>query len=374
MPFSGRNDVAAPLWPNEREAAFRQEIMWFEGGANDVGFLLRRRPSGEWLIAIEEDAFVGVVGSMMLMICGDGWRCLMGDVGCVRGEKGELMTIIVASLSRIIFGSRPDHGKSVVLLMDFTADRIVIEPVVAPSVTVADAIGGGCDRHPHFGGPQSRERRTAQRVPKSVPKRGPMTILRHPTPTRFVRKNRPEIRDFRPILLSPAALANRRLQPLGHLTADFQVYDTLRVTGNAAVPRLSLKLSLSALKTGAETAPHTHLSANPECSGSFRRQQCRQLIGGRPFCSDESAFTYLVGRTSGMRSAHGSDVRTGRRKAPVSATAKHGARGSLCAQCHGRIGPERSQRGSQARQQRDNGENGGSGGKRDWVHRFYGEE
>jgi hypothetical protein len=32
-------------------------------------------------------------------------------------------------------------------------------------------------------------------------------------------KNGPEIVNFRPVLESPATLANRRLQPLGHLTA-----------------------------------------------------------------------------------------------------------------------------------------------------------
>jgi hypothetical protein len=55
-------------------------------------------------------------------------------------------------------------------------------------------------------------------VPESVPKRGPTTIIRQPTPTKFLIKNGPEIDDFRPVLRFLAALANRRLQPLGHLT------------------------------------------------------------------------------------------------------------------------------------------------------------
>jgi hypothetical protein len=55
-------------------------------------------------------------------------------------------------------------------------------------------------------------------VPTSVPKRSPRTILRHPTPTERPIKNGPEIVDFRPVLSFLAALANRRLQPLGHLT------------------------------------------------------------------------------------------------------------------------------------------------------------
>jgi hypothetical protein len=50
-------------------------------------------------------------------------------------------------------------------------------------------------------------------VPTSVPKRGPRTIKRHSTPTKFPIKNGPEIDDFRPVLGSPLALANRRLQP-----------------------------------------------------------------------------------------------------------------------------------------------------------------
>ena len=57
-------------------------------------------------------------------------------------------------------------------------------------------------------------------VPTSVPKRGPMTIMRQPTPTKAPIKNGPEIINFGPVLGSPAALANRRLRPLGHLTAD----------------------------------------------------------------------------------------------------------------------------------------------------------
>ena len=57
-------------------------------------------------------------------------------------------------------------------------------------------------------------------VPTSVPKRGPRTIIRQPTPTNRPIKNGPEIDDFRPVLRFPAALANRRLQPLGHLTVS----------------------------------------------------------------------------------------------------------------------------------------------------------
>jgi hypothetical protein len=37
-------------------------------------------------------------------------------------------------------------------------------------------------------------------VPTSVPKRGPTTIIRQPTPTKFPIKNGPEIDDFRPVL------------------------------------------------------------------------------------------------------------------------------------------------------------------------------
>jgi hypothetical protein len=37
-------------------------------------------------------------------------------------------------------------------------------------------------------------------VPKSVPKRGPRTIIRQPTPTKRPIKNGPEIVNFRPVL------------------------------------------------------------------------------------------------------------------------------------------------------------------------------
>jgi hypothetical protein len=37
-------------------------------------------------------------------------------------------------------------------------------------------------------------------VPTSVPKRGPRTIIRQPTPTKFPIKNGPEIVNFRPVL------------------------------------------------------------------------------------------------------------------------------------------------------------------------------
>jgi hypothetical protein len=60
----------------------------------------------------------------------------------------------------------------------------------------------------------------ASGVPKSVPKRGPTAIIRQPTPTMKPIKNGPEIINFRPVLRFLAALANRRLQPLGHLTAN----------------------------------------------------------------------------------------------------------------------------------------------------------
>src|SRR5439155_27088841 len=55
-------------------------------------------------------------------------------------------------------------------------------------------------------------------VSRGVPKRGPTTIIWHPTPTKFPMKNGPKSRRFRHILLSLAALANRRLRRLGHLT------------------------------------------------------------------------------------------------------------------------------------------------------------
>ena len=66
--------------------------------------------------------------------------------------------------------------------------------------------------------PQDRRIRNDWKdVPRNVPKPGPRTILRQQTPPEKPIKNGPEIINFRPVLSSRATLANRRLQPLGHL-------------------------------------------------------------------------------------------------------------------------------------------------------------
>ena len=57
-------------------------------------------------------------------------------------------------------------------------------------------------------------------MPESVPGRSPTRVQQHTTATKLVRNNRPEIREFRPVLHTRVTLANRRLRPLGHLTAD----------------------------------------------------------------------------------------------------------------------------------------------------------
>src|SRR5919109_2771504 len=75
-------------------------------------------------------------------------------------------------------------------------------------------------------------------VPASVPKLDPRTIQRQPTPTNLLIENGPEIVNFRPVLESRVTLANRRLQPLGHLTASVEYTEhrhlrkTLRSEGN----------------------------------------------------------------------------------------------------------------------------------------------
>src|SRR5262245_37554424 len=61
------------------------------------------------------------------------------------------------------------------------------------------------------------------------------------TPTqrqpRSQNKNGPEIMDFRPVLQLLAALANRRLQPLGHLTArGILSINNIASYGKAIVP------------------------------------------------------------------------------------------------------------------------------------------
>jgi len=55
-------------------------------------------------------------------------------------------------------------------------------------------------------------------VPVSVPERGPKPVIRQSTTTTKSIHNGPEIIDFRPVLESPATLANRRFRPLSHLT------------------------------------------------------------------------------------------------------------------------------------------------------------
>jgi dipeptidyl aminopeptidase/acylaminoacyl peptidase len=82
-----------------------------------------------------------------------------------------------------------------------------------------------CARKAHIG--------VRKTVPKSVPRRGQIPVQAHPTPTSYVRRNRPEIVDLRPDLESLTTLANRRLQPLGHLTAHLQVYVTNTLIRNA---------------------------------------------------------------------------------------------------------------------------------------------
>ena len=76
-----------------------------------------------------------------------------------------------------------------------------------------------CARQAHIG--------IISSVPASVPKRGPRTVIRDPTPTNVPIKNGPEIVNFRPVPEARATLANRRLQPLGHLTAarNLSIYD-----------------------------------------------------------------------------------------------------------------------------------------------------
>ena len=46
-------------------------------------------------------------------------------------------------------------------------------------------------------------------VPESVPGRGPTPVRQHPTATKLLRKNRPEIRKFRPVLRARVTLAER---------------------------------------------------------------------------------------------------------------------------------------------------------------------
>jgi hypothetical protein len=65
-------------------------------------------------------------------------------------------------------------------------------------------------------------------------------------------KNGPEIIDFRPILESRATVANRRLQPLGHLTDPVSIRPTMSC-GKEIVPAIVpeiWQLSLPRAKSG----------------------------------------------------------------------------------------------------------------------------
>ena len=68
-----------------------------------------------------------------------------------------------------------------------------------------------------------------------------------------VNRNGPEIVNFRPVLGFPAALANRRLRPLGHLTAARQLsINVIAIYAPSGCPFDCPELSLPALKVGAE--------------------------------------------------------------------------------------------------------------------------
>jgi hypothetical protein len=89
-------------------------------------------------------------------------------------------------------------------------------------------------------------------VPESVPKRGRATIIRQPTPTNDPIKNGPEIVDFRPVLYFVAALANRRLQPLGHLTV--KIFLTI-----SAIRRWLIRLCSSLCSSSPDLRSSVHL-------------------------------------------------------------------------------------------------------------------
>jgi hypothetical protein len=99
-----------------------------------------------------------------------------------------------------------------------------------------------------------------------VPERGPKLVIRQPTPTMKPIKNGPEILNFRPVLRFLAALANRRLQPLGHLTAEakYTAHKDLRDCDFLAFPSTVFKPPPS--------------SDSTRKSGGFRND-CRRIVG-----------------------------------------------------------------------------------------------
>jgi hypothetical protein len=150
----------------------------------------------------------------------------------------------------------------------------------------------------------SLSRPVACGVPTSVPKRDPTTILRQQTPTRFPIKNGPEILDFRPVLRFRAALANRRLQPLGHLTAARNL--SIRHAssyGEPAVPKIVPEIVPASSK---ETRNRTSAQA-PEAVIRTQRFFSSTSIPATdwraPLCSHVLASTSLLGRGLRMRGA-----------------------------------------------------------------------
>jgi hypothetical protein len=114
-------------------------------------------------------------------------------------------------------------------------------------------------------------------VPESVPGRGPTPVRQHPTATKFVRKNRPEIRRFRPVLRALVTLANRRLQPLGHFTAtrSLSIYD-ITTYANAIVPVIVPEIVPACSRNRARTTGDGTVRPVTRTQRFFRRQAIPQ--------------------------------------------------------------------------------------------------
>ena len=90
-------------------------------------------------------------------------------------------------------------------------------------------------------------------------------------------KNGPEIIDFRPVIEFLAALANRRLQPLGHLTAEeFLSIDDIAGYAKAIVPTTVPEIVPASHRIRRENRAEISASACSKTgSGFFQNQASR---------------------------------------------------------------------------------------------------
>src|SRR2546425_6975041 len=106
------------------------------------------------------------------------------------------------ALAAVTFGVRVREDIEQVATLDVKDDVLEPDAAIRPELRVLRVVPGEelhgpqnsttCAHKAHIG--------IGGSVPSSVPKRGPRTIIRQPTPTKVPIKNGPEIVNFRPVL------------------------------------------------------------------------------------------------------------------------------------------------------------------------------